>query len=72
LYYYYNYKVLTFIFYIKNWKIDLLFAQLQLSSIPDDLDLSNNELLKGIDDRCIRSVNGIHTYTYKFWMIKYL
>jgi len=45
-------------FYFSGIPIDLLFAQLQLSSIPDDLDLSNNELLKGIDDRCIRSVNG--------------
>jgi len=45
-------------FYFSGIPIDLLFAQLQLSSIPDDLDLSNNDLLKGIDDRCIRSVNG--------------
>lgn len=44
--------------YFSGIPIDLLFAQLQLSSIPDDLDLSNNELLKGLDDRCIRSVNG--------------
>jgi len=33
-------------FYFSGIPIDLLFAQLQLSSIPDDLDLSNNDLLR--------------------------
>ncbi|TPX38308.1 hypothetical protein SmJEL517_g00133 [Synchytrium microbalum] len=38
--------------------IDLLFAQLNVPVVRDDLDLSNDDLLKGLDDRCIRSLNG--------------
>ena len=26
--------------------------------VPDDLDLCNDSLLKGLDERCIRSLNG--------------
>ncbi|KAF9097930.1 polynucleotide adenylyltransferase [Mortierella sp. AD031] len=38
--------------------IDLTFARLGLSAIPDSLDLSDDSLLRNLDDRCIRSVNG--------------
>ncbi|KAG0307835.1 polynucleotide adenylyltransferase [Dissophora globulifera] len=38
--------------------IDLTFARLGLSSVPDTLDLSDDSLLRNLDDRCIRSVNG--------------
>ncbi|KAF8925036.1 polynucleotide adenylyltransferase [Dissophora ornata] len=38
--------------------IDFTFARLGLSSIPDSLDLSDDSLLRNLDDRCIRSVNG--------------
>ncbi|KAF8954685.1 polynucleotide adenylyltransferase, partial [Entomortierella lignicola] len=38
--------------------IDLTFAKLDLTSIPDNLNLSNDSLLRNLDDRCIRSVNG--------------
>ncbi|KAG9066553.1 polynucleotide adenylyltransferase [Linnemannia hyalina] len=38
--------------------IDLTFARLGLSTIPDTLDLSDDALLRNLDDRCIRSVNG--------------
>ncbi|KAF9290102.1 polynucleotide adenylyltransferase [Mortierella alpina] len=38
--------------------IDLTFARLGLSSIPDSLDLADDSLLRNLDDRCIRSVNG--------------
>jgi poly(A) polymerase len=33
-------------------------AQLNLSSIPDDLELLDDNLLKDLDDRCVRSLNG--------------
>lgn len=39
-------------------EVDLLFARLSLSTIPDSLDLRDDVLLRSIDDACIRSVNG--------------
>ncbi|KAG0014346.1 polynucleotide adenylyltransferase [Podila clonocystis] len=38
--------------------IDFTFAKLELHIIPDSLDLSNDGLLQGLDERCVRSVNG--------------
>ncbi|MCJ1476169.1 polynucleotide adenylyltransferase [Lambiella insularis] len=38
--------------------IDLIFARLAVSSIPLDLDLRDNNLLRGLDDRDLRAVNG--------------
>ncbi|CAJ0840673.1 9376_t:CDS:10, partial [Entrophospora sp. SA101] len=38
--------------------IDLIFAKLNLSKVPDDLELRENSLLKNLDDVCIRSLNG--------------
>lgn len=39
-------------------EIDLIFAQLMISQVNDDLDLRDNTLLKGLDDASLRSVNG--------------
>jgi poly(A) polymerase len=39
--------------------IDFLMARLALSSIPDDLSLRDDNLLRNLDERCVRSVNGI-------------
>ncbi|XP_052007428.1 poly(A) polymerase gamma-like isoform X2 [Xyrauchen texanus] len=39
-------------------EIDLLFARLALQSIPDTLDLRGDSLLRNLDIRCIRSLNG--------------
>lgn len=38
--------------------IDLVFARLGLSSVPDDLELRDDNLLKNLDERCVRSLNG--------------
>ncbi|RKP21236.1 Poly(A) polymerase PAPalpha [Rozella allomycis CSF55] len=38
--------------------IDLLFANLALSTIPEDLDLLDNSILRNIDEKCILSLNG--------------
>ncbi|KAL5530370.1 PAP1 [Sanghuangporus sanghuang] len=43
---------------IEGIPIDFLMARLALSSIPDDLSLRDDNLLKNLDDRCIRSLNG--------------
>lgn len=38
--------------------IDFLMARLALSSIPDNLSLQDDNLLRNLDDRCVRSLNG--------------
>ena len=38
--------------------IDLIFVHLAVPSVPLDLDLRDNNLLRGLDERDIRSVNG--------------
>ncbi|XP_063048922.1 poly(A) polymerase gamma isoform X2 [Engraulis encrasicolus] len=48
--------VIKFIF--DGIEIDLLFARLALASIPDNLDLRGDSLLRNLDIRCIRSLNG--------------
>uniref|UniRef100_A0A669C5W2 Poly(A) polymerase n=1 Tax=Oreochromis niloticus TaxID=8128 RepID=A0A669C5W2_ORENI len=39
-------------------QIDLVFALLSRRSVPDNLDLLNNSIVKDIDIRCVRSFNG--------------
>ncbi|XP_061545548.1 poly(A) polymerase gamma isoform X2 [Phycodurus eques] len=43
---------------LKRMMIDLLFARLALQSIPDNLDLRGDSILRNLDIRCIRSLNG--------------
>ena len=38
--------------------IDLVFSRLGLSSVPDDLDLRHDHLMRNLDERCVRSLNG--------------
>ncbi|KAL1932566.1 hypothetical protein VTP01DRAFT_8244 [Rhizomucor pusillus] len=38
--------------------IDFLCARLAVARVPDDLELADNNLLKNLDERCIRSLNG--------------
>lgn len=48
--------IITFV--ISGIPIDLLFAQLSMASIPEDLDLQDDNLLKNLDDQSVRSLNG--------------
>ncbi|KAF9450935.1 Poly(A) polymerase [Macrolepiota fuliginosa MF-IS2] len=43
---------------ISGIPIDLLMARLALSAIPDDLTLDDDNLLRNVDERCIRSLGG--------------
>jgi poly(A) polymerase len=43
---------------ISGIPLDFLMARLALSSIPDDLSLKDDNLLRNLDERCIRSMNG--------------
>ena len=38
--------------------IDLIFARLNLASVPLSLELKDSHLLKGLDERDLRSLNG--------------
>ncbi|RCH79241.1 polynucleotide adenylyltransferase [Rhizopus stolonifer] len=38
--------------------IDFVCARLSMAVVPDDLDLSDNNVLLGLDERCVRSLNG--------------
>ncbi|KAI9490734.1 Poly(A) polymerase central domain-containing protein [Zychaea mexicana] len=38
--------------------IDFVCARLELPRIPDNLDLSDNSLLRNLDERCVRGLNG--------------
>ncbi|PIL37403.1 hypothetical protein GSI_01097 [Ganoderma sinense ZZ0214-1] len=43
---------------ISGIPIDLVMARLALSTIPDDLSLQDDNLLRNLDERCVRSLNG--------------
>ncbi|TDL29399.1 poly polymerase [Rickenella mellea] len=43
---------------ISGIAIDFLMARLALSTIPEDLSLRDDNLLRNLDERCIRSLNG--------------
>lgn len=39
-------------------ELDLTYAQLQVNEVARHVDVQNNELLRGMDDVSIRSING--------------
>ncbi|KAJ3903234.1 poly-A polymerase [Lentinula edodes] len=43
---------------ISGIPMDFLMARLALSSIPEDLSLQDDNLLRNIDERCVRSLGG--------------
>ncbi|KAI5181819.1 poly(A) polymerase [Nematocida sp. AWRm80] len=45
-------------FKIHSIPIDLLMARLDLPSIPEDINMLDNKLLKHMDEKCILSLNG--------------
>ncbi|KAI8967549.1 Poly(A) polymerase central domain-containing protein [Mycotypha africana] len=38
--------------------IDFICARLAVAQVPDDLELADNNILKSLDERCVRSLNG--------------
>ena len=54
--------------------LDFTMARLALSTIPDDLSLKDDNLLRNLDERCVRSLNGttgspydpVDLYRYSF------
>ena len=39
--------------------VDLLFVSLDLESIPEDIDMLDDQYLKGLDEASVRSCNGV-------------
>lgn len=50
---------------ISGIPLDLLMARMTLSAIPDDLTLDDDNLLRNMDERCIRSLGGLIS-TFRF------
>ena len=44
--------------YHSLFQIHLLFARLALPEVPDDFSLNDENLLKNLDQKCVRSLNG--------------
>jgi len=44
---------------ISGIPLNLLMARLALSSIPDQLKLKDDNLLGNLDEKCVRSLNGV-------------
>ncbi|KAM7368172.1 hypothetical protein PAMP_014418 [Pampus punctatissimus] len=44
-------------------EIDLVFARVALKSIPENLNFRDNNLVKGINKHCVRSLNGRNIYS---------
>jgi len=40
--------------------MDMLFARLAFTTVPKDLNLLDINLLKNLDQKCVRSLNGKH------------
>uniref|UniRef100_A0A1I7UC86 Poly(A) polymerase n=2 Tax=Caenorhabditis tropicalis TaxID=1561998 RepID=A0A1I7UC86_9PELO len=40
-------------------EIDLLFAQMNMTTVPENLDLTDDSLLKNLDQESVRSLNGV-------------
>lgn len=38
--------------------LDLIFCRLQIPAVPEDIDLTDKTLLRGLDDTDVRSING--------------
>lgn len=50
-------------------EIDLLFARLALKEIPDNFDLKDDMLLKNLDPKCVRSLNGCRVTDEILWLV---
>ncbi|CAG0880727.1 unnamed protein product [Cyprideis torosa] len=45
-------------FKLQGIELDMTFARLAFKEIPDDFDLSDDNILKNLDAKCVRSLNG--------------
>lgn len=53
----------------------MLFARLALPQIADDIDLRSESLLKNLHEKCVRSLNGMLSFLYRYnyrWAPEYV
>ena len=57
-------------------ELDMTFARLALQIIPEDQDLRDEALLKNLDQKCVRSLNGklnrIWKLSYEFYNLLFI
>jgi poly(A) polymerase len=51
---------------VSGISMDFTMATLNLSSIPDNLELSDDNLLRNLDERDVRSLNGMFQLFHSF------
>ena len=54
---------------ISGIPLDFLMARLALSSVPQNLSLKDDNLLRNLDERCVRSLNGMCVFGGVFIMV---
>lgn len=47
-------------------ELDILFARLALKEVSDDQQLSDDKLLRNLDDKSIRSLNGLFYLIFSY------
>ena len=45
----------------------MLFARLALQTLPESQDLRDEMLLKNLDQKCVRSLNGQSKHLFNIW-----
>ena len=53
-------------------ELDMTFARLALQIIPEEQDLRDEALLKNLDQKCVRSLNGELKRIWKLWIYNLL
>ena len=51
---------------ISGIPLDFLMARLALSSVPQNLSLKDDNLLRNLDERCVRSLNGMYIWCFHY------
>jgi poly(A) polymerase len=57
---------------ISGIPLDFLMARLALSSVPQNLSLKDDNLLRNLDERCVRSLNGMCVFGVRIMVLSFL
>ena len=62
-------KLISYYVIMLYKQVDLCLACMNMDVIPDDLDLSDNTLLKGMEVTDVRSLNGNYSYQVQYKVV---